>query len=328
MMKRRDFITLLSGAAAAWPIAARAQQTAPPVIGFMGAGSPERTVYLLSAFRKGLSEAGFVEGKNVSIEYRWANNAYDRLPERMADLVRLRVAVITTPFSTAGAGAAKAATTTIPIVFSIAGDPVQLGFVASLNRPGGNLTGWTNLNVELDPRRLELLHELVPWATVLAHLVNPNNPYTGSEITSVQAAAGAIGLSVEVLTASTNPEIDVAFVNLIEKRATALLISPDNLFSNRRVQITTLSARHAVPTIYPYREDAEAGGMMSYGVNIPEEYRQVGVYTGRILLGEKPADLPVLQPTKFELLINLQTAKTLGITVPQTLLVAADEVIE
>jgi putative tryptophan/tyrosine transport system substrate-binding protein len=327
-VRRREFITLLGGAAAAWPLAARAQQPAVPVIGFVGTGSPERTVYLLSAFRKGLSEAGFVEGKNVTIEYRWANNEYDRLPELTADLVRLRVAVITIPFSTVGTRVAKTATTTIPIVFSIAGDPVQLGFVASMNRPGGNLTGWTNLNVELDPKRLELLHELFPRATVFGHLVNPNNPYTGSEVTGVQAAARAMGLSVEVLTASTNLEIDAAFVNLIEKRANALLISPDNLFSNRRVQITTLSARHAVPTIYPYREDAEAGGLMSYGANIPEEYRQVGRYTGRILHGEKPAHLPVLQPTKFELLINLQTAKTLGLTVPQTLLVAADEVIE
>jgi putative ABC transport system substrate-binding protein len=327
-MRRREFITLVGGAAAAWPLAARAQQPAMPVIGFVGTGSPERTAYLLSAFRKGLSETGFVEGKNVSIEYRWANNEYDRLPELTADLIRLRVAVITISFSTVGTRVAKAATTTIPIVFSIAGDPAQLGLVASLNRPGGNLTGWTNLNVELDPKRLELLRELVPRATVFAHLVNPGNPYAGSEISGVQAAAGAIGLSIEVLTATTNPEIDAAFVDLIEKRANALLVSPDNLFSNRRIQITTLSARHAVPTIYPYREDAEAGGLMSYGANIPEEYRQVGLYTGRILHGEKPADMPVLQPTKFELLINLQTAKTLDLTVPQTLLVAADEVIE
>jgi putative tryptophan/tyrosine transport system substrate-binding protein len=326
-MKRRDFIAGL-GSAAAWPLAARAQQPAMPVIGFLGTGSPEPTADLLSAFRKGLAEIGFVEGQNVKIDYRWANNEYDRLPQFAADLVRRQVAVIATPFSTAAAAVAKAATPTVPIVFSIAGDPVQLGLVRSLNRPGGNITGVANLNVELGPKRLELLHELVPTATIFALLVNPNNPYTPSSITDLEAAAAAIGRSIEVLTASTDREIDTAFASLIQNRATALLVSPDNLFSNRRVQIATLSARHAIPAIYAFREDAQAGGLMSYGADIPHEYREVGIYVGRILKGDKPADLPVQQVTKLDLVINLKTAKALGLTVPETLLATADEVIQ
>jgi putative ABC transport system substrate-binding protein len=305
---------------------ARAQQ-AVPVIGFLGTGSSEPTAYLLSAFLKGLGETGFVEGQNVKIDYRWANNEYDRLPQFVAELTHRQVAVIATPFSTAAAAIAKAATTTIPIVFSIAGDPVQLGLVRTLNRPGGNITGVANLNVELGSKRLGLLHELVPTATIFALLVNPNNPYTASSITDLEAAAAAIGRSVKVLTASTDHEIDAAFASL-QNRADALLVSPDNLFSNRRVQITTLSARHAIPTIYAYREDAQAGGLMSYGADIPREYREVGIYVGRILKGEKPADLPIVQPTKFELVINLQTANALGLTIPETLLATADEVIQ
>jgi putative tryptophan/tyrosine transport system substrate-binding protein len=326
-MRRREFIVGLGGAAV-WPVVARAQQRAMPVIGFLGTGSPEPRAYLLSAFLKGLGETGYVEGQNVKIDYRWANNEYDRLPQFAADLVRRQVAVIATPFSTAAAAVAKAATTTVPIVFSIAGDPVQLGLVRSLNRPGGNITGVVNLNVELGPKRLQLLHELVPTATIFALMVNPNNPYTASSITDLEAAAAAIGRSIEVLTASTDREIDAVFASLIQNRADALLVSPDNLFSNRRVQITTLSARHAIPAIYAYREDAQAGGLMSYGADIPREYREVGIYVGRILKGEKPGDLPVLQPTKFEFVINLKTAKALGLTIPETLLATADQLIE
>jgi putative ABC transport system substrate-binding protein len=309
-------------------VVVRAQQAAMPVIGFLGTGSPEPTAYLLSAFLKGLGEAGFVEGQNVKIDYRWANNEYDRLPQFAADLVRRQVAVIATPFSTAAAAVAKAATATVPIVFSIAGDPVQLGLVRSLNRPGANITGVANFNVELGPKRLELLHELVPTATIFALLVNPNNPYTASSTTDLEAAAAVIGRSIEVLTASTDREIDAAFASLIQNRANALLVSPDNLFSNRRVQITTLSARHAIPAIYAFREDTQAGGLMSYGADIPHEYREVGIYVGRILKGEKPADLPVVQSTKFEFVINLKTAKALGLTIPETLLATADEVIQ
>jgi putative tryptophan/tyrosine transport system substrate-binding protein len=317
-MRRREFIVGI-GSAVAWPVVARAQQPAMPVVGYLGTGSPELTAYLLSSFLKGLGEAGFVEGQNVKIDYRWANNEYDRLPQFAADLIRRQVAVIATPFSTVAAAIAKAATTTIPIVFSIAGDPVQLGLVPSLNRPGGNITGVANLNVELGSKRLGLLHELVPTATVFALLVNPNNPYTASSITDLEAAAAAIGRSIKVLTASTDGEIDAAFASLIQNRADALLVSPDNLFSNRRIQITTLSGRHAIPTIYAYREDAQASGLMSYGADIPHEYREVGIYVGRILKGEKAADLPILQPTKFEFVINLKTAKALGLTIPETL---------
>jgi putative ABC transport system substrate-binding protein len=327
-MQRREFITLLGGAAAAWPVAARAQQPTMPVIGFLGTGSSEATVNFVSAFRQGLSQAGFVEGQNVKIEYRWANNEYVRLTELVDELVRRRVAVIATPFSTVAASVAKHANTTIPVVFSIAGDPVKLGLVASLNRPGGNLTGIVNMNVELGPKRLELLHTLVPRATKFALLANPNNPYTGTLIADLQAAAGSIGASIEVLAASTNSEIDAAFASLVKKRVDALLVSPDNLFSNRRVQLITLSSRHAIPTIYSFREDAEAGGLMSYGADIPGEYRDVGIYVGRILKGEKPADLPVVQPTKFEFVVNQQTAKTLGLQIPPALLTAADKVIE
>ena len=246
----------------------------------------------------------------------------------MEDFVRRQVAVIATPFSTAAATVAKRTNTTIPVVFSIAGDPIKLGLVASLSRPGGNLTGIVNMNVELGPKRLELLHTLVPTATKFALLANPDNPYTGALVADLRASAASIGVTIEVLTANTNSEIDAAFESLAQKHVDALVVSPDNLFSNRRVQLITLSSRHAVPTIYSFREDAEAGGLMSYGADIPGEYRDVGIYVGRILKGEKPAELPVVQPTKFEFVVNQQTAKTLGLRIPPALLTAADKVIE
>jgi putative ABC transport system substrate-binding protein len=326
-MKRREFITLLGGAAT-WPLAARAQQPAMPVVGFLYPGAPEANANLVAAFRKGLSETGYVEGQNVAIEYRWADNQYDRLPAMAADLVRRQVAVIAAAASTAAAVAAKAATKTIPIVFSGGGDPVQTGLVASLNRPGGNVTGISSMNVELGAKRLGILHELLPSATRFAVLVNPNSPLTEPFVADVRAAAGAIGRSIEVLTASTNREIDAAFANLVQKRAEALVILPDPLFINRRVQLATLAVRHALPAIYPFREDAEAGGLMSYGSSLGYAFHQAGIYTGRILKGEKPADLPISRATKFEFVINLQTAKLLGLDIRPSLLAIADEVIE
>src|SRR5262245_13880240 len=326
-MKRRTFITLLGGAAA-WPLAARAQQPGMPVVGFLRNGSPEPNAHLVAAFRKGLGESGYVEGRNVSVEYRWAHNDDDRLPELAADLVRLRVSVIVTPGSTTAAAAAKSVTTTIPIVFSGGGDPVQTGLVASLNRPGGNVTGVSSMSGELGAKRLGLLQELVPRAMRLAVLVNPNNPLTKAYVTDVRAAAAAIGRQIEVLTASTSDDIDTAFTMLLEKRADALLVGLDPLFVGRRVQLATLAARHAVPATYPLREEAEAGGLLSYGPSNTDLVRQAGIYTGRVLKGEKPADMPILRATKFELVINLKTAKALAIEIPPTLLARADEVIE
>jgi putative tryptophan/tyrosine transport system substrate-binding protein len=326
-MRRREFIMLLGGAVTAWP-PANAQQPTLPVIGFLGTGAPEAAVHFVSAFHSGLRQAGFVEAQNVRIEYRWANNQYDRLSELMEDLVRRQVAVIATPFSTVAAVAAKRANTTIPVVFSIAGDPIKLGLVASLNRPGGNMTGIVNMNVELGPKRLSLLHTLVPAGTTFALLVNPNNPYTATMVDNLQAAAAVMGVTAEAIAASTNSEIDEGFARIVERRVDGLLVSPDNLFSNRRVQIVTLCARHAIPTIYSFREDAEAGGLMSYGADIPGEYRDVGVYVGRILKSESPASLPVMQPTQFEFVINAQTAKTLGLQVPPALVTGADKLIE
>jgi putative ABC transport system substrate-binding protein len=327
-MTRREFITLLGGAAAAWPLAAYAQQPAMPVIGFLFGGSPEGSANFVAAFRKGLGEAGYVEGQNVAIEYLWTHNDNDRLPELAADLVRRRVAVIVTPNFIAAALAAKAATTTIPIVFGGGFDPVQAGLVASLNQPGGNVTGISFMSVEIGGKRLGLLHELLPGAAHFAMLVNPTNPNAELNITEARAATSVIGRQIEVLTASTNRDIDTAFASLVEKRADALLLSPEPLFTTRRVQLVTLAARHAVPAIYYIREFAEIGGLMSYGPNLANQYREVGVYTGRILKGEKPADLPILRPTRFEFVINLQTAKTLGLEVPASLLARADEVIE
>ena len=283
---------------------------------------------LLAAFRKGLSDTGYIEGRNVVIEYRWARNENDRLPELVADLVRRRVAVIAAPGSSAGALAAKAATTTIPIVFSIGLDPVQVGLVASLNRPGGNVTGVNSMSNELVGKRFGLLHELLPAAARVAVLVNPKNATAETQIKDARAAAAAIGLQIEVLTASTDPDIDTAFVRLVQWRADALLVGPDALLNNRRVQLATLAARHAVPAIYPFRTDAEAGGLMSYGTSLTDAHRQVGVYVGRILKCENPADLPVVQPTRFELVINLKTAKALGLSIPMSLLTRADQVIQ
>ena len=326
-MKRREFITLLGGAAVAWPLVARAQQPAMPVIGFLRPGSPELNAHLVAAFRKGMGETGYVEGRNVAVEYRWAGND-DRLRELAADLVRLRVKVIVTPGSTTAAAAAKSATTTIPIVFSGGGDPVEIGLVASLNRPGGNVTGVSSMAGELGSKRVGLLQELVPRAARLAVLINPNNPLAEAFVADIRAAAPAVGQQLEVLTASTSQGIDAAFATLVETRADALLVGPDALFVSLRAQLATLAARHAVPAIYPFREDAEAGGLMSYGPSNTDLVRQAGIYAGRILKGEKPADMPILRATKFELTINLKTAKALGIEIPPSLLARADEVIE
>ena len=327
-MKRREFITLLGSAAAAWPRTVRAQPTPMPVIGFLNHGSPEPMGNFLAAFRTGLSEGGFVEGRNVAIEFRWAQFDNDRLPELAADLVRRRVSVIATPVSTPAALVAKAATATIPIVFGIGTDPVQTGLVASFNRPGGNVTGVSAVNVELTAKRLGLLHELLPRADRFAALVSLNDPNAEAFTSDVQAAAAAIGRGIEILSAGSHQDIDIAFANLVRRKAAALIVSPNAMFLARRVQLTGLSLRHAVPAIYPWREAIEIGGLMSYGSSFTEIFRQVGIYTSRILKGENTADFPVLRASKFELVINLQTAKTLGIEMPPTLLASADEVIE
>jgi len=326
-MKRREFITLLGGAAAAWPLAAVAQQSAMPVVGFLHSGSPEPNVNRVAAFRKGLGEAGYVEGQNVAIEFRWAADQDDRLPDLAADLIRRRVAVIATPGSTPAALAAKAATTTIPIIFAIAADPVAMGLVASLNRPGGNATGVSFQTVELVAKQFEMLRELAPGANRFVALVNPNSAFTDAVVKELQASA-ALGLPIEILRAGTGREIDAAFANLVQKPGSALLSSPDAFFTTRRAQIVTLAARHALPAIYPAREYAEIGGLMSYGPNIVDAFRLTGIYVGRVLKGEKPADIPVVRPTKFELVVNLNTARALGIAIPNTLLALADEVIE
>jgi len=327
-MRRREVITLLGGTAA-WPLAARAQQTTMPVIGFLHSASAAAFAAHLAAFRKGLSEAGYVEDQNVAIEYRWAEGQNDRLPALAAELVRRRVSVIATPGSTAATLAAKAATTTIPIVFVIGADPVKIGLVASLNRPGGNVTGINDIGVDIGAKRLGFLQELLPRATRFGVLVNPDNPsITESFVTELQTAASAIGRQIEVVTASTNADIDTAFATLAKKRVDALLNGPDALFVTRRVQLITLAVRHALPALYHRRELAEAGGLMSYGSDLPDQFRQTGGYVGRILKGEKPADMPVQLPTRFEFVINLQTAKTLGLEIPPTLLARADEVIE
>jgi ABC-type uncharacterized transport system substrate-binding protein len=326
-MKRRKFISLLGGAAATWPLAARAQQAAMPVVGFLDGGSLGTSAHIVAAFRKGLSETGYLEGRNVVVEYHWAEGNYDRLSVLAPDLARRQVAVIVA-MGAPVAVAAKAATATIPIVFGSGVDPVQAGLVASLSRPGRNVTGVTSMNAEIEAKRLGLLLELLPKATRLAVLINPNNPIAEATVKDAQASAAAIGRQLEILAASTNREIDAAFASLVQKRADALLIGPDVFFTNRRVQLATLTVRHGIPAVYAFREFAEAGGLMSYGTSNAERDRQVGVYTGRILKGEKPADLPVLQPTKFELVINLQTATTLGLEVPPQLLARADEVTE
>jgi len=324
---RRELLAALGGAAA-WPLAARAQQAAMPVVGYLDFYAAEPTGIFLAAFRKGLSETGFIEGRNLAIEYRYANTEKDRLPQLVADLIQRRVAVIVTPFGTAAALAAKNATTTIPIIFMSDADPTQTGLVASYNRPGGNVTGLSLMNVELGAKRLGLLHELIPKAERVAAFINPNSAIAEPLIREAHAGASNIGWQVEVVHASTIGDIDVAFASLEQKRADAVFVSADQFFATRRVQFATLATHYRVPAIYSYRAFPEVGGLMSYGPNLPDQYRQLGVYTGRMLNGEKPAELPVQAPTKFELVINLGTSKTLGLTIPPGLLVAADEVIE
>jgi len=327
-MKRREFISLLGGAAATWPLAARAQQPALPVIGFLGPGSAESDAYRVTAFRQGLNESGYVDGQNVTIEYRWAEGHYDRLPALATDLVHRQVAVIAAT-STPAALAAKAATTTIPIVFEAASDPVKLGLVASLNRPGGNLTGVTQLAEEVLPKRFELLHELFPKARVMALLVNPADAALAEPQTRVaQSVANTLGLELHVLNASTEGDFDAVFAKLIELHAPPLVIGGDAFFTSHSEQFAALAISHAVPAVYQWREFAAAGGLMSYGSNITDTQRLAGALVGRILKGDKPVDLPVQQATKVELFLNLKTAKALGITFPLSLLGSADEVFE
>ena len=327
-MRRRDFIQAITGSAVVWPLAVRAQQSAMPVIGYLYAGSPGSSTQRVAAFRNGLNEAGYREGENVAIEFRWANDQTDRLPELAADLIRRRVAVIATPGSTPASLAAKAATTTIPIVFGIGSDPVQEGLVASLARPGGNVTGVAWQTGELGAKRLALLHELLPKAMRVVLLVNPNNPLTAPIVADVQTAAPSVGVQIEVMTATNNREIDSAFAGLAQKRIDALLVGADALFHGRRIQIALLAVHYGVIAIYSNRDFVEAGGLISYGPDTVNMIRQAGIYAGRILKGERPAELPVQQSSKFELVFSVQTATMLGLTVPDKLLVAADEVIE
>jgi len=326
-VKRREFIMLFGGAAA-WPLAAHAQQPAMPVVAFLYSGMPEMSAGIVTAFRKGLSELGFVEGRNVTVDFRFAHNDNARLLELVADLVRRQVAVIATLGSTPAALAAKAATKTIPIVFSVGTNPVEVGLVASLNRPGDNVTGISSLNAELGAKRLGLLHDLLPDASRFAVLVNPNNPAAEPFTRDVQTAGSAIGRQVEIFAARTAGEIDAAFTSLVQMRTDGLLVGADPLLDSRRVQLVTLATHHRLPANYPFRENVEIGGLMSYGSSVADRDRQVGIYVGRILKGEKPADLPVMRATKFEFVINLQTARVLGLQIPTTLLARADEVIE
>ena len=324
-----QFVSVLGGAAAAWPLAARAQQTATPVIGFLSSASPDLYSDRLRTFREGLKEAGYVEGENVRVEYRWAEGRNERLPVLAAELVQRQVAVLVAGGGTPSAVAAKATTATIPIVFAVGIDPVEAGLVASLNRPGGNLTGVTNLNAEVGPKRLELLHDLLPTATNIAVLVDPTSPTLNEEfLRGVRDAASVLGLQLHVLQASTEHDFDVVFATLDQLRAGGLVVGPSTFFNGLSEQLAALSLRHAVPTIYQFRPFAAAGGLVSYGSDETEYYHLVGTYTGKILKGEKPGDLPIQQSTKVELIINLKTAKALGLTVPQSILARADDVIE
>ena len=327
-MRRREFITFLGGSAVAWPLALHAQQPASRTIGFLNNLSPGAIARPVAAFREGLKDSGYIEGHNLAIEYRWAENHNDRLQERAADLVRRQAAVIVATGGGASALAAKAATSTIPIVFSSATDPVELGLVASLNRPGRNATGVHVMTNSLEAKRLGLLHELVPNAATIAVLVNPGTPGADSQLTEAETAARAIARKIHILKAVNEPELGKAFETLAEARAEALLVAADPFFNAHRQQIAALAAQYAIPAIYEFREFVAAGGLISYGISLADAYRQIGLYTSKILQGTLPADLPVMQPTKFELVINLKTAKTLGITVPPTLIARADEVIE
>jgi putative tryptophan/tyrosine transport system substrate-binding protein len=327
-MRRREFLTLLGGAATAWPLATRAQQPQMPVIGLLGSGSLDGFASRVAAFKQGLTESGYIEGQNVSIEYRWAEGHYDRLPAMATDLVSRNVAVIVAIANVPAALAAKAATTTTPIVFTIGADPVDFGVVQSLNRPGGNITGVSVLSLAVETKKLELLHELVPKAAIIGILVNPTNPNAKPKVRDMNIAANALAQNILVVEASTEREIDAAFTILVQKRISALVVVSDTFFNSRPQQLVALTDRHSLPAIYPFRDYVEAGGLMSYGPSAAEGYRNTGIYTGRVLNGEKPADLPVMQSTKFEFVINLKTAKALGLDVPLPLQLRADEMIE
>jgi putative ABC transport system substrate-binding protein len=327
-VRRRAFITLLGGAAVAWPLAARAQRPAMPVIGYLHSGSSAPYAHLVAAFRQSLKEAGYVEGENVAIEYRWAEGRYDRLPALAAELVGRHVALIVAQGGDPPVLAAGSVTSTIPIVFTSSSDPVKLGLVASLNRPGGNITGFWGYTSLLGTKRFEMMRQLFPASTLIAILVNPDNPNAQIDMPDLHDAARTVGQSISFVTARTETEIEAAFAALGDKRVSALLVNTDPYFLERRDQFVALATRYSVPTIYPWREAVTAGGLMSYGASLADGYRQVGIYASRILKGEKPADLPVVQPTKFELAINLKTAKALGLQIPDRLLALADEVIE
>jgi putative ABC transport system substrate-binding protein len=328
MKRRRDVIALIGGVAVGWPLAARAQQKPMPVIGFLSGGSPNAYASRIAAFRKGLNESGYIDGQDVAIEFRWAQGQYDRLPVFAADLVRQKVAVIVSSGGDVAALSAKAATSSIPIVTVSGSDPVKAGLVVSFNRPGGNVTGASFVATELETKRLQILHEVVPTAAVIGILINPTNPAAESRSNDLRLMARTLEQNIHIISASSESDLETAFAALIEQRAGALLVSTDSFFTSQRDRLVALAARHALPTMYSWREFVEAGGLVSYGPIIIEVYRQVGIYTGRILKGEKPAELPFLRPIKFELVINLKTAKALGLTIPTALLARADEVIE